>query len=59
MNVKIPVPEGQIFNVIDFQIKFLDCVISRPLSTTHDVCALFKGLPSIAPEADQKHYLEA
>ena len=28
---------------IGFQIKFLDCVISRPLSTTYDVYALFKG----------------
>jgi hypothetical protein len=41
------------------QIKFLDCVIGRPPSTTYGVYALLREVPSSPPQADQKHYLKA
>src|SRR5210317_1830409 len=48
-----------IIPVIDFQIKFLDCVISRPPSTTYYLHALLRGAPSSPLKEDQKHYLKA
>ncbi len=39
--------ESELNVSIDFQIKFLECVISRPLPSMHDVYALFMWAPSI------------
>ncbi len=45
---------------IGFQIKFLDCVIGRPPSTTYGGVRLTQGgLPLVPLAAGQKHYLKA